>query len=269
VLVFPHAKINLGLFITSKRSDGFHNLETCFLPVPWTDALEILPSEMVQFTTTGLPVTGEPENNLCQKAYRLLAKDFSLPPVQMHLHKVIPMGAGLGGGSSDGAFTLRCLNALFALQLSTEQLLPYATQLGSDCAFFLQDKPMLATGRGELLEPAPLDLKGWHIVLIYPGVHSDTAAAYRAIKPKPAPYSLREVLQLPVSDWRGKLTNDFETPLFLQHKKLRLIKDLLYEAGANYAAMSGSGSTLFGLFQEAPPTLPPAPAGTLVWQGIL
>jgi 4-diphosphocytidyl-2-C-methyl-D-erythritol kinase len=258
VIVFPNCKINLGLNITRKRSDGFHDLETVFFPLPLHDVLEIIQpattetqQEDVAFTTSGIPVDGTNENNLCIKAYRLLKKEFpGLPAVQIHLHKAIPIGAGLGGGSADGAFTLKLLNEKFNLNLSTEQLLHYALQLGSDCPFFIINKSCLATGRGELLEPVSIDLSPYQFILVNPGIQIHTANAFSQVTPTPTVKSTREIIQQPVITWKDELKNDFEEPVFKTHPAISDIKNKLYHAGAVYASMSGSGSTVFGLFKK-------------------
>lgn len=257
MIVFPNCKINLGLNITGKRADGFHNLETVFYPVAIREALEIIQQTAAgadtSFTQSGVPVAGNPEENLCIKAYRLLKKDFpGLPNVQMHLHKVIPMGAGLGGGSSDGAFTLKLLNQKFNLGLSAEQLLQYALQLGSDCPFFIINQPCFATGRGEFLQKIPLDLSAYRMVLINPGIHVPTGWAFTQLTPQAPPKSVEAIVQQPVAYWKEELTNDFEKPVFEKYPEIKKIKDTLYAAGAVYAAMSGSGSTVFGLFTSQP-----------------
>lgn len=249
---FPPCKINLGLNIIGKRPDGYHDLITCFYPVQWCDILEIIPSTSFAFTTTGLPVAGNSEDNLCVRAYHLLKKDFDLRPVAIHLHKIIPMGAGLGGGSSDAAWTLRILNQIFNLRLSPESLSKYASQIGSDCAFFVQDDPMLGEGRGEILTRIGVNLKGKFIVIVKPDVHVSTAEAYAGVKPGQPERDLKEVLeQTPVQDWRYSVKNDFEESVFRKHPVIGEIKENLYHAGALYASMSGSGSAVFGIFKEA------------------
>ncbi|MCW5909946.1 MAG: 4-(cytidine 5'-diphospho)-2-C-methyl-D-erythritol kinase [Cyclobacteriaceae bacterium] len=263
---FPHCKINLGLHVVEKRSDGYHTIETCFYPVPRTDILEVIKADAFAFTTSGLPVPGEADQNLCVKAYRLLANDFNLHPVKIYLHKIIPMGAGVGGGSADAAFTLRLLNSLFQLNLSQEQLKSYAVQLGSDCTFFLQDQPMLAGGRGEMLSQAPVSLKGKYIVLVKPGVHVSTAEAYAGIVPSKPAQSLKSVLQMPLESWREKLVNDFEVPVFRSFPVIAGLKARLYENGAAYACMSGSGASVFGIF-NAPVDLNTQFADVDYWAG--
>lgn len=266
MIVFPNCKINLGLHILRKRADGYHDLETVFYPVRFTDILELIPErtttdQPVNYAQSGLDIQGNPLDNLCVKAYLLLKKDYpALPPVKMHLHKVIPTGAGLGGGSADAAFTLQLLNDYFKLGLSTDQLLHYALSLGSDCPFFILNKPAYATGRGELLEPVSVDLTGYTLVIINPGIHVPTAQAFAGIRPAQPERSLKEIIALPVSSWADELINDFEKPIFYQYPEIAAIKDELYRAGAVYASMSGSGSTVYGLFTDGKPlilNLPP------------
>jgi len=268
MLDFPNAKINLGLYVTEKRSDGFHNLLSCFYPVSWCDALEMLPAAALRFEMTGLPVPGNPQTNLCLKAYKLVQQDRQLPPVHLHLHKVIPMGAGLGGGSADAAFTLRMLNRLFALELGTEQLEDYARQLGSDCAFFVRNRPVVASERGDVFTPIALDLSGYTCVVVYPGIHITTAEAYGSIRPQQPAVDLQKLLQQDVSEWKGNLQNDFETALFPKYPQLSQLKAQLYAAGAAYTSMTGSGSAVYGLFKTAPAGLT-FPDNYLVWQGLL
>ena len=250
MLCFPHAKINLGLYVTNKRSDGFHNIQTLFYPIPSHDILEIVPADKPALYLSGQALEGAAESNSCWKAYRLLQNDYDLPPVAIYLHKLIPAGAGLGGGSSDATHTLLMLNRLFELLLSDEQLLDYAAQLGSDCAFFTQTQPMLAEGRGELLRSVKLSLNGYYLLLVLPGVHVSTAEAYAGISPKAPQYALETTIHLPVEEWRQQLSNDFEEHIFRKYPLLSEIKTTLYNKGAVYAAMSGSGSTVFGLFTD-------------------
>lgn len=247
MIAFPPCKINLGLHVVAKRSDGYHDLETCFFPIPWNDILEIIPAATTSFTTSGNTIPGNDSDNLCLKAYRLLP---SLPPVHIHLHKVIPTGAGLGGGSSDAAHTLRLLNTLFELNLSTTALMDYASKLGSDCAFFIQDNPMIGRGRGEILTPHQVQLKSKYVLLVKPDIHVSTAAAYAHVKPAPPKHALEQVLQKPISQWKDLLSNDFEPSVFNQYPAIGMIKEQLYAAGAIYASMSGSGATVFGIFDH-------------------
>ncbi len=250
---FPNCKINLGLHIVGKREDGFHNLETVFYPVPFKDALELITStdKDIEFTVTGLAVEGNAADNLCVKAYHLLKKDFpEVPAVKIHLHKAIPLGAGLGGGSADAAFMLKLLNEKFHLNLSTAQLLKYALQLGSDCPFFIINKPCFATGRGEVLEEITLDLSAYKIVLINPGIHINTGWAFTNNTPALPEKSIKKIIQQPVDTWKDELKNDFETAVFIAHPAVKAIKEALYAQGAIYASMSGSGSTVFGIFKQ-------------------
>jgi 4-diphosphocytidyl-2-C-methyl-D-erythritol kinase len=270
MIQFPNAKINLGLQLVRKRPDGFHDLVSCFYPVRWTDALEILPAQgEASFTLSGLPVPGNPTANLCWKAYELLRRDFDLPPIQMHLHKVIPMGAGLGGGSADAAVTLKILNELFNLNLSEDALENYARQLGSDCAFFIRNQPVLAVEKGDVFEPIELDLTGWHLVLVYPNLAISTAEAYAAVSPRLPGNSLKTLLAQEVSSWKNEVVNDFERSLFPNHPILADLKQQLYDLGATYASMSGSGSTMYGLFQSPLAAPLPFPQEYSVWQGVL
>ncbi len=282
MILFPNCKINLGLKILGKREDGFHNLETVFYPLPFKDALELLPNTRnkneVEFTITGLAVDGEAADNLCVKAYQLLKKDFpQLPAVKIHLHKAIPLGAGLGGGSADAAFMLRLLNEKFNLNLSTPQLLHYALQLGSDCPFFIVNKPCFATGRGEVLEEVAVDLSAYKILLINPGIHINTGWAFSHLSDgsKPSdrltqgseglkPSDPFTIIQQPIETWKHVLQNDFEAPVFAAHPQIKTIKESLYNEGAVFAAMSGSGSTVFGIFSSKPETEKKYPANYFV-----
>jgi 4-diphosphocytidyl-2-C-methyl-D-erythritol kinase len=259
MIVFPNCKINLGLRILRKRTDGYHDLETVFYPLHLKDVLELVQvSEdrqagtrtAVNFSTSGIDA-GNPEENICIKAYELLKKDFpSLPPANMHLHKTIPTGAGLGGGSADAAFTLKLLNEKFNLGLTEKQLINYSLQLGSDCPFFIINKPCFATGRGELLEQINIDLKAYKIILVNTGINSSTANAFKHIIPALPRKSVKEIIQQSIETWKDELINDFEKPLFQQHPELKNIKDQLYNSGAVYAAMSGSGSSVYGIFPK-------------------
>jgi 4-diphosphocytidyl-2-C-methyl-D-erythritol kinase len=250
MIAFPPCKINLGLNILSKRPDGFHNIDTCFYPVPWTDILEIIPSKELNITFSGNSIPGRVEENLCLKAYELLKNDFDIEPVEIHLHKIIPIGAGLGGGSSDAAYTLRLLNNVFDLNLSPGQLSKYASQLGSDCSFFTQDKPQLGSGKGEILYDLDITLKGFWLILVKPPIHISTQQAYSSVIPKSPEVSLQETLKLPVARWNGLLGNDFEESVFKLYPEVLEIKNQLYAKGAAYASMSGSGSSVFGLFEK-------------------
>lgn len=251
MVLFPNCKINLGLNVVSKRTDGYHNLETVFYPLPVKDALEVIRSTEFNFQSTGLSVAGTTENNLCVKAYHLLKNDLPhIPPVSIHLHKAIPMGAGLGGGSADGAFMLMMLNKKFQLNLSQEQLIEYALQLGSDCPFFIVNKPCFATGRGETLSPIQLDLSPYKVVLVNPQIHVSTKEAFSTLSPAIPAKSIEVIIQQPIPTWKEELKNDFEEPVFALHPAIKDIKKYLYDIGAVYAAMSGSGSSVYGIFER-------------------
>jgi 4-diphosphocytidyl-2-C-methyl-D-erythritol kinase len=254
MIAFPNCKINLGLNVIRKRSDGYHDLETVFYPVQLCDVLEIIEQPIGEnqplFSNTGLKIDAPIEKNLCVKAYRFLQNDYNLPPVAIHLHKIIPFGAGLGGGSSDAAFTITSLNRVFQLKLSVEKMHEYAAKIGSDCSFFINSEPALAIGRGEILEKIDLSLNGWNIILIKPNIHISTAEAYQGIEPSLPEYNLHESIHKPVDEWKYLIHNDFEKHLFVKYPYLAEIKSILYKQGAVYAAMSGSGSTIFGLFKH-------------------
>ncbi|HZH37294.1 MAG TPA: 4-(cytidine 5'-diphospho)-2-C-methyl-D-erythritol kinase [Flavisolibacter sp.] len=255
MVLFPNCKINLGLHILRKREDGFHELQTVFYPITLRDALEVIqhpsPVTDLEYSGSGLVVDGNPSDNICIKAYHLLKKDFpQLPAVKMHLHKEIPLGAGLGGGSADGAFTLVLLNKMFGLGLPEQQLLRYALALGSDCPFFIKNTPCFATGRGELLDDLEIDLSAYRFVLVNPRIHVNTGWAFSQIRPSAERPSLKEVIRLPVMQWKDRLTNDFEEPVFRQYPEIKNIKETFYRQGAVYAAMTGTGSTVFGIFPE-------------------
>lgn len=250
MITFPNAKINIGLNITEKRTDGYHNLETIFYPIDLCDSLEFIKNKDLKFQSSGLKIEGEPENNLILKAYKLLQEEFNLPNIDIHLHKAIPMGAGLGGGSADAAFMLKMLNDEFCLGLSSQELEQKAAKLGADCAFFIKNKPTLAKGIGNIFEPTSINLSGYHIVLIKPEVHVSTAEAYGGCKPQRWTTPLEVAIKRPISEWKNCIFNDFEKTVFVAHPELAKIKDMLYAKGAVYAAMSGSGSTIYGLFEN-------------------
>lgn len=250
MLTFPNAKINLGLNILGKRQDGYHDIETCLYPIPLYDALEIIPASKFEFHCTGLKVNGTASDNLSVKAYNLLNDEFDIPQVKIHLHKVIPMGGGLGGGSSDGAFTLKTLNDLFDLRIPVNQLKGLAGSLGSDCPFFIENVPVIASGRGTDTKPIQVNLRGKYLVLFFPDIHISTQEAYALTTPNHSAKSVRDILSQEVSTWKDQLKNDFEGPIFEKHSKLSDIKKQLYNKGAIYAAMTGSGSTMFGIFDQ-------------------
>ena len=254
MITYPNAKINLGLNIIEKRPDGYHNLETVFYPINLQDALEVTQLEgegEYTLKVSGVPIEGDPENNLVVKAYRLLKKDFPhMTSVNIHMFKHIPTGAGLGGGSADAAFMIKLLNEKFSLNLSTAKMEEYAATLGADCAFFIQNKPVFATGIGNLFESINLSLKGYYIVLVKPDIFVSTKDAFANIHPKQPVQSLKEIIRMPVETWRATMKNDFEDSVFQKYPEIAAIKDKLYDMGALYASMSGSGSSVFGIFRE-------------------
>ena len=250
MITFPNAKINLGLNIVERRPDGYHNIETVFYPIPLTDVLEIVPARETSLTCYGNPVDCPPEKNLVMRAYRLLQQRYDLPPVAMYLYKHIPDGAGLGGGSSDAAHALLMLNTMFGLELSDSALATLAVSLGADCSFFIYNRPMLATGIGDVLTPVDVNLKGKTILLVKPPVGVDTRTAYSRVTPQAPSIPLTRILSQPMPSWDGLLVNDFEPSVFAALPQLWLIKAALLDTGAQYAAMSGSGSTMFGFFDN-------------------
>lgn len=255
MLCFPNAKINIGLNVVSKRSDGFHNIETIFYPIPLCDALEttdLTSSQVYQFSATGIPVTIEDHDNIVLKAFQLLKTEFAIPPTAIHLHKNIPFGAGLGGGSADGAFMIKLLNDKYHLKLSESRMEQLAGMLGSDCPFFIQNKAVFAEGKGDIFSKISIDLSNYFIYLIKPNLPISTPEAYRCITPKSPNKSLRELIQQPIELWKDSIFNDFEDSIFPKHRELQTIKDLLYKNGAVYAAMSGSGSSIYGIFNCQP-----------------
>ena len=253
MISFPNCKINIGLNIVGKRSDGYHNIETVFYPITLCDALEVLPiannQAGDQFIPEGVKLEGNPEQNLCMKALRLMQKEIVMPPVKIVLMKKIPVGAGLGGGSSDAAYTLKMINTFSGAGYSDERLIELSSVIGSDCAFFIINKPVYACGKGDQMSPIPINLEGYTIVIVKPPVFVSTAEAYAGTSPTVPERSLKELIQLPVSDWREAIQNDFEKSIFLRHPEIASIKDRMYEMGAVYASMSGSGSSVFGLFK--------------------
>lgn len=253
MICFPNAKINLGLNIVSKREDGYHNLETVFYPVPVKDALEILPKETLAedvFVEAGIKVDSSPENNLVMKALHLMRTKYDFPFLEVHLLKKIPFGAGLGGGSSDAAFMLRLVNDSFDLGATKNELAALAVQLGADCPFFIYNHPVFASGIGEIFEEIELSLKGYYFVLVKPDVFVSTKDAFAEIKPMSPAISLKEIISRPIEDWKKLMTNDFEKSIFPKYPLIEKIKNDLYTHGALYASMSGSGSSVFGLFDK-------------------
>lgn len=250
MLYFPNAKINIGLNILGKREDGYHNFESIFFPVPLKDVLEIIPAKEFSFTVGGVEhIEGE---NLCVKAYKLLKNDFGLPPINAYLQKIIPIGAGLGGGSADASFMLTALNSFFNLQITNNKLKEYALQLGSDCPFFIDNTPKYVTGRGEVMTDVSLNLKGYFLVLINPNIHISTQEAYSTLKPQENPQKdlIQIIKDYPIEEWKNHIKNDFESNIFKLHPPISEIKNALYKMGALYASMTGTGSTVFGLFNQ-------------------
>lgn len=255
MIVFPNAKINLGLFVTSKREDGYHNLETVFHPVyQLCDMLEVIDNDGKEdaFTSTGLVIDGAATDNLCLKAVSLMREHAHLPPLKIHLHKKIPFGAGLGGGSADASFMLKLLNDQYHLKFSTLELEIMAAKLGADCPVFIENKPVLAKGIGNEFSPIKLSINKLWLQVVIPPIHVPTAHAYSNISPGAPIRPLEELLAQPITSWKDSVNNDFELPVFARHPEIAAIKDKLYDHGALYAAMSGSGSAVFGLFEALP-----------------
>lgn len=256
MISYPNAKINLGLNVVRKRTDGFHDIESVFYPIPWRDILEIVPDTAskgeVTFTSSGISIPSDGKPNLCERVYQLMHEEFGLFSVKMHLHKIVPIGAGLGGGSADAAFAAVMLNQLFEFELSTEKLEEVVAQVGSDCPFFIRNKPAYVTGRGEVLQQFDLDLSGYWMALVNPNIHIGTKEAYSGITPSEPNSSLQEILSKDVSEWKNAVKNDFEASIFPNHPSIQKLKEQMYELGADYASMTGSGSTVFGLFEKEP-----------------
>ena len=249
MILYPNAKINLGLNIESKRSDGYHNISSVFYPIyDCFDILEIVSSNSFLFTSSGIPIPGS--NNLCIKAYDLLKLKFNIPAVHIHLHKKIPIGAGLGGGSSDGAFVLKGLNDLFKLNISNEILKDLALELGADCPFFIENEPKYITGIGDLMENVKLDLSMYEIRLVDSKIHINTKNSYSNIVPKSQKLKLSELIRRPIRFWKDLITNDFEQIVFKNHPKLSKVKENLYAKGAVFSSMTGTGSTIYGFFKK-------------------
>jgi len=254
MIVKPNCKINLGLNVVRKRADGYHDIETVFYPLGLCDVIEIKTSadKRFRFSSTGLRIPGDAASNLCVQAYELIREHFNIPEVEIQLEKNIPMGSGLGGGSSDGAYTLKALNEMFGLGMSNEHLKAFASRLGSDCTFFIENEPSFAKGRGELLEKTAPDLSGFYILLVIPQLHMSTIEAYSLMQPARPSISLKEIIRLPVTQWKGKMVNDFEGPVCRKFPLISQIKEIMYDNGAAYSAMTGSGSAVYGLFNEIP-----------------
>ena len=267
MLCFPNAKINIGLYITGKRPDGYHTIETIFYPVPLTDALEAVKSEKASFTQTGIKIESLPEDNLVMKAFSLMSEKYNIPPLDIYLKKTIPYGAGLGGGSADAAFMLKLINDLCECHIPDSELEKLAGSIGADCPFFIQNKPVIATGTGNIFRPSDILLNGYTIVIVKPPVAVSTKEAYSNVVPKEAEFSLDKLSSLPVCEWRNVLKNDFEQSVFEKYPIIGEIKDKLYSIGAEYAAMSGSGSSVFGLFKNNVSL--PKFVNCFVWKGTL
>lgn len=251
MICFPNAKINLGLNIVAKRPDGYHNIETIFYPIACRDVLECVPAEEYSLQVSGIALDNNNHDNIVSKAYRLLAAEYpSLQPCAMYLHKNIPSGAGLGGGSADAAFTLKLINDSQGLNISEDKLEEYASRLGADCPFFIRNQAVFAAGIGNQFTKINLSLKGYYIVLIKPDVHVSTAEAYAGVTPQATQKSLAELIQLPIEEWKHHIVNDFEAGIFEKHPEIKQVKEELYHQGALYASMSGSGSSVFGIFAQ-------------------
>jgi 4-diphosphocytidyl-2-C-methyl-D-erythritol kinase len=258
MIVFPNAKINLGLNVVEKRPDGYHNIETVFYPIGLSDVLEVEPSETCtdySFSSSGIQLDGDPEDNLIVKAYRLLRSEYQFPAIDISLIKQIPFGAGLGGGSSDAAFMLRTVNELFALKITPRKLEKLASKLGADCPVFVKNRPVFATGIGNVFTPIDLSLKGYFLLLVKPDIHVSTPEAYSLVVPEKPEFSLQELIKHPISEWKTTIKNDFEKSVFAVHPAIGEIKNNLYEMGAIYASMSGSGSSVYGIFEDMPSKL--------------
>jgi len=257
MICFPNAKINLGLNIIEKRSDGFHNIETLFYPIQWCDVLECIENrdfkkgdEKIKLSLSGINVGRNMQTNLVAKAYKVLDEKYNLPPVKAHLHKVIPMGAGLGGGSADAAFFIKLLNEKFKLNISVTAQINFSKQLGSDCAFFIENKSAFASEKGDVFSPAQIDLSNYCMVIVYPAIHSNTAEAYKGIVSAKPKKNIQEIISGGIKTWPTNLVNDFEATIFTHYPSLEKIKNKFYSSGAIYASMSGSGSAMYGIFEN-------------------
>lgn len=268
MIIFPNAKINLGLNIVRKRQDGYHDIETLFYPIPIKDALELTAAEETSFTQSGIPVDAPPEKNLVMKALAKLKEKYPIPELRIGLLKAIPFGAGLGGGSADAAFMLRLVNDFCQLHISDDELEETASSLGADCAFFIRNKPVFASGIGNIFEPVELSLEGWHLCLVKPDIAVSTAEAYAMVTPSAPVVSLKEIVRRPIETWRESMVNDFEASVFPKYPAIEAIKQRLYDKGAVYASMSGSGSSVFGIF-KAETRLKQDFPDCFVWEGAL
>lgn len=273
MIVFPKAKINLGLRITGRRNDGYHNIETVFYPVSLFDALEFVVSpesqEMDILTVTGISLGVRPEENILMKAVSKLREKYSFPMLKIHLHKVIPHGAGLGGGSSDAGCMLKALNRHFQMSIGEKELKSMALDIGSDCPFFIDGDPSFASGRGEILEAINPLLSGYYLLLLNPGVGINTGEAYRNCRPETPSASLRSVVAHDIREWKDLIFNDFEKYAFKKHPVIGMIKDELYAYGALFSLMSGSGSSVYGIFSGKPENIPDWLNEMVIWEGIM
>jgi 4-diphosphocytidyl-2-C-methyl-D-erythritol kinase len=257
MIVFPNSKINLGLKVIHKRPDGFHNIETVFYPIDWCDSLEIIENKttksLFSFSQSGLTIDAPINENIIYKAWKLLLENKKIPPISVHLHKNIPMGAGLGGGSADAAFFINALNLQFDLKLTPNKIVTIANKLGSDCAFFINNVPVIGKEKGNVFSEINVNLSAYYILIVYPAIHSNTKDAYEGLKIKKSTVSLKTIIvKNKIDTWKTSLINDFEETLFLKYPRLKKIKENLYSHGATYASMSGSGSSVYGIFEKKP-----------------
>ena len=252
MVLFPNAKINIGLNIVERRADGYHNIETVMCPVKWCDILEIVPAQgnETTLTTTGRAVNCPPEKNLVMKAYLLFQQETGIGNVDIYLHKIIPDGAGLGGGSADAAFTHIGLNEIFKCNLSKDQLAGMAAKIGADCPFFIYNEPQLATGIGTEFTPVEVSLDDYSILIVKPQVSVPTAQAYAGVTPMQADHNLATAINLPISQWNGIIKNDFEKSVFPAYPEIEIVKQKIIDMGADYVSMSGSGSAVYGIFSK-------------------
>ncbi|TKC10783.1 4-(cytidine 5'-diphospho)-2-C-methyl-D-erythritol kinase [Pedobacter polaris] len=267
MLAFANAKINLGLFLTEKRSDGYHNLETVFYPVNLYDVVELIDAAETSCIIKGIHIPGNVDDNICLKAFKILQSDFNLPHQKIVLLKNIPVGAGLGGGSADAAFLIKLVNEKFKLDLSVAKMQEYAKALGADCAFFIENKPAFAFAKGDEFADIKIDLSAYYIVLVKPEIHVSTAEAYSKVNVKHPSTSLKELIHLPLSEWKANIVNDFETSVFVKYPQIDEIKTKLYAAGAIFALMSGSGSSVYAIFEKAV-KLPELEKDNMVFYGL-
>lgn len=256
MLLFPNSKINLGLNIVKKRVDGFHDLETVFYPINWCDALEVLESKGAkpfELFFSGIQVQGNFNDNILYKTWKLIQEYTSIPNIKVHLHKNIPMGAGLGGGSSNASFFIDLLDKQFNLNITAFQKHGMASKLGSDCPFFLKNQPVLAEGKGDEFSPVSVNLSSYYLLVVYPGLHSNTREAFAGLKPEPSKHNLKKTIEtIPLTDWKNVLFNDFEKTIFTKYPEIKLLKEQLYFEGALYASLSGSGSSVYAIFDKKP-----------------